>query len=72
MKDRGEESVASTERESGRIGSAVGGAETSGQLPEWCRLQQKSLNALGFQNRQGDISVTKKAVGKDVRAFFAN
>ena len=59
------ESEIEEEERSDRI---VGAAETSRELAEWCRLQQKNLSILGLLKRKECLRATKRAVGKYVRA----
>ena len=56
-------------------GRLVGAAETCRDQPrlaEWRRLQRKNFSILGVQKGKGNLSATKRAVGKYARAAFTN
>ena len=67
-REQNESQIGGEEKRNGRL---AGAAETSKELPEWRRLQQKNLNILGLLKRKSGFSATEKAVGKNAAADFA-
>ena len=62
-REQNESQIGGEEKRNGRL---VGAAETSKELAEWHRLQQKNLSILGLL-----ASVPQRAVGKNAGAAFA-
>ena len=57
------------EEKNGRI---VGATETSEELAEWCRLQQKNLSKLGWPKKKEWPHCRKVCSWQDAIAVFAN
>ena len=75
-KHRGEKSVARQSeslrgKKAKRSCGFVGVADTCGELVQWRRLQQKSLNTLSYRMGKDSIKAKERKVGKIAVACFA-